>query len=82
MPKSLKRRETRDERRENFNTTIMELSYKEAITEIETILRSLREEQNSVDTLAERVARATELIALCRAKLRKAEEEVNKVLEE
>ncbi|MBR4850046.1 MAG: exodeoxyribonuclease VII small subunit [Alistipes sp.] len=60
----------------------MELSYKEAITEIEAILRSLREEQNSVDTLAERVARATELIALCRAKLRKAEEDVNKVLEE
>ena len=82
MPKSLKRRETRDERRENFNTTIMELSYKEAITEIETILRSLREEQNSVDTLAERVARATELIALCRTKLRKAESDVAKVLEE
>lgn len=60
----------------------MEMSYKEAITEIEAILRSLREEQNSVDTLAERVARATELIALCRAKLRKAEEDVNKVLEE
>ena len=82
MPKSLKRRETRDERRENFNTTIMELSYKEAITEIEAILRSLREEQNSVDTLAERVARATELIALCRTKLRKAESDVAKVLEE
>ena len=60
----------------------MELSYKEAITEIETILRSLREEQNSVDTLAERVARATELIALCRTKLRKAESDVAKVLEE
>ena len=60
----------------------MEMSYKEAITEIETILRSLREEQNSVDTLAERVARATELITLCRTKLRKAEEDVNKVLEE
>ena len=44
----------------------MEMSYKEAIAEIEAILRSLREEQNSVDTLAERVARATELIALCR----------------
>ena len=81
MPKSLKRRETRDERRENFNTTIMELSYKEAITEIETILRSLREEQNSVDTLAERVARATELIAHCRAKLRKAEEDVNTIID-
>ena len=50
--------------------------------EIEAILRSLREEQNSVDTLAERVARATELIAHCRAKLRKAESDVAKVLEE
>ena len=59
-----------------------ELSYNEALQEINDILRSLREEQNSVDTLAERVARATELIAYCRAKLRKAEEDVNKVLEE
>ena len=82
MLESLRRRETRDERREIFNTTIMELSYKDARTEIEAILRSLREEQNSVDTLAERVARATELIALCRAKLRKAEDDVAKVLEE
>ena len=60
----------------------MEMSYKEAIEEIEKILRSLREEQNSIDTLSERVARATELIALCREKLRKAENDVNKVLEE
>lgn len=61
---------------------IMELSYKEAIEEIEKILRSLREEQNSIDTLSERVARATELITLCREKLRKAESEVNKIIEE
>lgn len=60
----------------------MEMSYKEAITEIEAILRSLREEQNSVDTLAERVARATELITLCREKLRKAEADVNRIIEE
>ena len=60
----------------------MDMSYKEAITEIEQILKSLREEQNSVDTLAERVARATELIALCRAKLRKAEADVHKIIEE
>lgn len=44
-------------------------------------MRSLREEQNSVDTLAERVARATELIAHCRAKLRKAESDVNKIID-
>ena len=60
----------------------MELSYKEALAEIEAILCSLREEQNSVDSLAERVARATELIAYCREKLRKAESDVAKVLEE
>ena len=60
----------------------MEMSYKEAIEEIEKILRSLREEQNNIDTLSERVARATELIAICREKLRKAEADVNNVLEE
>ena len=58
------------------------MTYKEAIAEIEQILKSLREEQNSIDTLSERVARATELIALCRENLRKAENDVNKVLEE
>lgn len=60
----------------------MEMSYKEAIAEIEAILKSLREEQNNIDTLSERVARATELIAICREKLRKAETDVNNVLEE
>ena len=60
----------------------MEMSYKEAIEEIEKILRSLREEQNNIDTLSERVARVTELIAICREKLRKAEADVNNVLEE
>ena len=58
------------------------MTYKEAIDEINAILKSLREEQNSVDTLAERVARATELIALCREKLRKTEGEINKIIEE
>ena len=60
----------------------MEMSYKVAIGEIEKILKSLREEQNSIDTLSKRVARATELIALCREKLRKAENDVNKIIEE
>ena len=60
----------------------MEMSYKEAIAEIEAILKSLREEQNNIDTLSERVARATELIAICREKLRKAEADVNNVLKE
>ena len=58
------------------------MTYKEAIEEIEKILKSLREEQNNIDTLSERVARATELIALCREKLRKADNDVNQIIEE
>ena len=46
------------------------MTYKEAITEIEAILKSLREEQNIIDTLSER------------EKLRKTESDVNKIIEE
>ena len=82
MPKSLKNGKRKTENGKLIKGDTMEMSYKEAIEEIEKILRSLREEQNSIDTLSERVARATELITLCREKLRKAENDVNKVLEE
>ena len=57
------------------------MNYGEAMAEIEKILASLQEENADVDTLAERVKRASELIAACRAKLRKAESEVNAIFE-
>lgn len=55
------------------------MNYGEAMAEIEKILASLQEENADVDTLAERVKRASELIATCRAKLRKAESDVNAI---
>lgn len=55
--------------------------YAEAIGEIERIVARFRNEQMDVDTLGAEVRRATELIAVCRERLRKAEEEVNKILE-
>ena len=58
-----------------------ELTYTEAMAEIEKILARLRSEDMDVDGLAAEVKRATELIASCKARLRKAEEKVNKVLE-
>ena len=58
-----------------------ELTYTEAMAEIEKILARLRSEEMDVDGLAAEVKRATELIASCPARLRKAEEKVNKVLE-
>ena len=56
-----------------------EPAYAEAIAEIEKILARFRSED--VDSLAAEVKRATELIASCKARLHKAEEEVSKILE-
>ena len=58
-----------------------QLTYGEATAQIEKILARLRSEEMDVDTLAAEVKRATELIASCKERLHKAEEEVNKILE-
>lgn len=57
-----------------------EIGYNEAIREVETILEKLNNEELDVDKLAEEVKRAAELIGLCKEKLRKAEDEVAKVI--
>ena len=57
------------------------ITYAEAMAEIERILAKFRSEEMSVDDLAADVKRATELIAVCRERLHKAEEDVKKVLE-
>ena len=59
-----------------------ELNYSEAMAEIESILGRFDSEEFDVDTLAAQVKRATELIRLCREKLRKAEDEVVQALKE
>lgn len=56
-------------------------SYGEAMERVQAILASLQSENTDIDTLAERVKEASELIAFCRTKLRKAEQEVGKILE-
>ncbi|MDE6858736.1 MAG: exodeoxyribonuclease VII small subunit [Alistipes sp.] len=58
-----------------------EPTYAEAMAEVERILEKFRTEEMSVDSLAADVKRATELLALCRERLHKAEEEVKNVLE-
>ena len=59
-----------------------ELTYSEASKEIEAILTRLRNEELDVDSLSKDVKRATELIALCKKKLVKTEEEIDKILED
>lgn len=50
------------------------------MAELEVILARLRSDELSVDDLAKSVARATELIAECRAILTTTEEEVEKLV--
>ncbi|MDE6827121.1 MAG: exodeoxyribonuclease VII small subunit [Alistipes sp.] len=58
-----------------------ELTYEEAMTRVEEILGRIQREEVTVDSLAAEIKRATELIAACKARLLKAETEVDKILE-
>lgn len=56
------------------------LSYSNAMKEIEEILRYIESQEVDVDVLVEKVKRATELIRFCKNKLKTAEEELHKTL--
>lgn len=56
-------------------------SYQAALEELETILQNLQDGKISIDDLMEQSARATELIALCRKKLRDVEGNLNALRE-
>lgn len=58
-----------------------EFSYEAAMQELQTLVGQLQNEQIGVDDLAEKVRRASELIKLCREKLRQTEMDVNESLE-
>ena len=59
-----------------------ELSYNEAISEIEEILEQMENEEMDVDDLSEKVKRVSQLIIKCRKKLTQTEEDVEKILKE
>ena len=58
------------------------ISYKEAVAEIEDILSKIENEELDVDELSEKVKRVSSLIKICKEKLFKTEEEVEKILNE
>ncbi|MBN1182456.1 MAG: exodeoxyribonuclease VII small subunit [Bacteroidales bacterium] len=57
-----------------------QISYSEAITEIETILQEIEDQDPDVDELSDKVKRVAELLNICKDKLRNTEEEVEKIL--
>jgi exodeoxyribonuclease VII small subunit len=56
------------------------LTYEIAYKELKQISNEIETESVSVDVLAEKVKRASELITYCQSKLRATEEEVNKII--
>jgi exodeoxyribonuclease VII small subunit len=57
-------------------TPAKKLSFGEAVTEVEAILAGLEADDVDIDRLGEEVARAVELIRVCREKLEKTDGEV------
>jgi exodeoxyribonuclease VII small subunit len=56
------------------------IGYAEAMSELEQILDELEGDDLDVDVLAIRVRRASELIAVCRARITRAEDDVAKIV--
>lgn len=59
-----------------------EISYSEAITEVENILSKIEDQELDVDELAGQLKRVSELIKICKKKLFTAEKEVEKILKD
>lgn len=58
------------------------ISYTEAISELESIVTEIEQGEITIDTLSEKVKRASELIRICKSKLTATEDDVNKILGE
>ena len=58
------------------------LTYETAYAELQQIAAEIENESVSVDVLAEKVKRASELITFCQTKLRSTEQEVNNLIKQ
>ena len=59
----------------------MNLTYEEAIQELQETVAQLQEDEVNIDELSAKVKRAAELIAYCREKLRATEAEIGGLFE-
>ncbi len=65
--------------RTSDETGVEQLSFKDALQEIEQILEQIEGEEVDIDELAGSLGRAASLLEVCRSKIRKAEAEVEQV---
>lgn len=57
-----------------------DLTYEKAYAELKEIAAAIDNESVTVDVLAEKVKRASELISFCQQRLRSTEKEINQII--
>ena len=57
-----------------------QLTYKQAVTELEEIVKKMHDPECSIDDLSALTKRSKELLELCRARLTATDEELQKIL--
>ncbi|MCI6702544.1 MAG: exodeoxyribonuclease VII small subunit [Prevotella sp.] len=57
------------------------IKYEEAVRELENIVAQMENGQLDIDTLSARLARAQELVEVCKSKLLKTDNEIKKLLD-
>lgn len=70
-----------DEKKAIF-TPAKDLTYSQAVAELEKILRLMQSDECDIDRLAALTRRATELIAECRSRLVATDEELRAILDQ
>ena len=60
--------------------SVVAMNYNDSITELQTILSSLQNNELSIDELTDTIKRSTELLESCNSKLKSTEKEVNLVI--
>ena len=61
---------------------ITKMTYTQAITALEAIVKKMQSPECSIDNLSQYTARSLELLKVCKAKLTATDEELKKVLNE
>ena len=56
------------------------ITYKDAVEELESILHEIETGETDIDVLSEKVKRALFLIQLCRTRLKQTDDEVRKLI--
>ena len=68
--------------KDNNPTPVSELTYNQAVTELESLLRAMQSDNCDIDKLASYTGRATELLRECRRRLTATDAELRSILAE